>query len=79
MTSIDALRGLVIVAMIYVNDISGAKHVPWWMKHFSDSFKGSGMTFVDLVFPAFVLFIGHGLRVIAAGKWINRPSSLVCV
>jgi hypothetical protein len=21
------------------------------MKHFSDSFKGSGMTFVDLVFP----------------------------
>src|SRR6266705_4356174 len=59
--SIDALRGLVIFAMIYVNDISGAKHVPWWMKHYSDSFKGSGMTFVDLVFPAFLFIVGMSI------------------
>src|SRR5437016_4948083 len=60
-TSIDALRGLVIFTMIYVNDIAGAKHVPWWMKHFSDSFKGSGMTFVDLVFPAFLFIVGMSI------------------
>jgi predicted acyltransferase len=59
--SIDALRGLVIFTMIYVNDIAGAKHVPWWMKHFSDSFKGSGMTFVDLVFPAFLFIVGMSI------------------
>jgi len=52
---------LLIFTMIYVNDISGAKHVPWWMKHFSDSFKGSGMTFVDLVFPAFLFIVGMSI------------------
>src|SRR5437763_16625032 len=70
-TSIDALRGLVILAMIYVNDISGAKHVPWWMKHFSDSFKGSGMTFVDLVFPAFLFIVGMSIP-FALGSRIAR-------
>src|SRR2546421_3669787 len=70
-TSIDALRGLVIFTMIYVNDISGAKHVPWWMKHFSDSFKGSGMTFVDLVFPAFLFIVGMSISS-ALGARLSR-------
>ena len=54
-TSIDALRGLVMFLMIFVNDLAGAgKLVPNWMVHFSDRHRGgSGMTFVDLVFPAF--------------------------
>src|SRR6266704_4019247 len=70
-TSIDALRGLVMFTMIYVNDISGAKHVPWWMKHYSDSFKGSGMTFVDLVFPAFLYIVGMSIP-FALGARIAR-------
>src|SRR2546421_56975 len=70
-TSIDALRGLVIFTMIYVNDIAGAKHVPWWMKHFSDSFKGSGMTFVDLVFPAFLFIVGMSIP-FALGARLSR-------
>src|SRR5256886_3624528 len=70
-TSIDALRGLVIFTMIYVNDIAGAKHVPWWMKHFSDSFKGSGMTFVDLVFPAFLFIVGMSIP-FALGTRLSR-------
>jgi hypothetical protein len=55
-TSIDALRGFVMFMMIYVNDLAGAgKIVPDWMVHFSDRHRGgSGMTFVDLVFPAFL-------------------------
>jgi predicted acyltransferase len=69
--SVDALRGLIIFTMIYVNDISGAKHVPWWMKHFSDSFKGSGMTFVDLVFPAFLFIVGMSIP-FALGARITR-------
>jgi heparan-alpha-glucosaminide N-acetyltransferase len=69
--SIDALRGLVMFTMIYVNDISGAKHVPWWMKHYSDNFKGSGMTFVDLVFPAFLFIVGMSIP-IALGARIAR-------
>src|SRR5437016_12623275 len=74
-TSIDALRGLVIFTMIFVNDISGAKHVPWWMKHYSDSFKGSGMTFVDLVFPAFLYIVGMSIP-FALGARIARGESI---
>ena len=60
-TSIDALRGLVMFTMIYVNDIAGADHVPDWMVHFSDRHRGSGMTFVDLVFPAFLFIVGMSI------------------
>src|SRR5208337_950768 len=58
--SIDALRGFVMFMMIFVNDLAGAgKVVPDWMVHFSDRHHGgSGMTFVDLVFPAFLFLVG---------------------
>src|SRR5271166_4101727 len=61
--SIDALRGLVMFMMIFVNDLAGAgKIVPDWMVHFSDRHQGgSGMTFVDLVFPAFLLIVGMSI------------------
>jgi hypothetical protein len=46
--------------MIFVDDLAGAGEiVPDWMVHFSDRHpKGSGMTFVDLVFPAFLFLVG---------------------
>src|SRR5271155_171165 len=63
-TSIDALRGFVMFMMIFVNDLAGApeKLVPDWMVHFSDRHKGgSGMTFVDLVFPGFLFLVGMSI------------------
>jgi predicted acyltransferase len=63
-TSIDALRGFVMFMMIFVNDLAGApeKIVPDWMVHFSDRHRhGSGMTFVDLVFPAFLFIVGMSI------------------
>src|SRR3954469_18243968 len=60
-TSIDALRGLVMFLMIFVNDIAGAPHAPWWMQHYSEHSEGSGMTFVDLVFPAFLFIVGMSI------------------
>src|SRR5580658_7722856 len=58
--SVDALRGLVMFVMIFVNDLAGAPDeiVPAWMKHFG---KGDGMTFVDLVFPAFLFIVGMSI------------------
>ena len=47
--------------MIFVNDIAGAPHAPWWLKHYSESSEGSGMTFVDLVFPAFLFIVGMSI------------------
>lgn len=54
--SIDAFRGLTIFVMIFVNDLSGAANVPWWMKHIEGD--ADGMTFVDVVFPAFLFIVG---------------------
>jgi len=58
--SIDALRGLVMFVMIFVNDL-GEIHgdiVPPWMKHFRGE---DGMTFVDLVFPGFLFIVGMSI------------------
>jgi len=73
-TSIDALRGFVMFMMIFVNDLAGAPHrlVPDWMVHFSDRHKtGSGMTFVDLVFPAFLFIVGMSIP-FALGSRLNK-------
>ena len=69
-TSIDALRGFVMFMMIFVNDLSGAgKLVPDWMVHFSDRHRGgSGMTFVDLVFPAFLFIVGMSIPFALGGR-----------
>ena len=64
-TSIDALRGLVMFTMIFVNDLAGAPSqlVPDGMVHFSDRHPEgvSGMTFVDLVFPGFLFIVGMSI------------------
>jgi predicted acyltransferase len=69
-TSIDALRGFVMFMMIFVNDLAGAgKVVPDWMVHFSDRHRGgSGMTFVDLVFPAFLFIVGMSVPLALGGR-----------
>ncbi len=70
-TSIDALRGFVMFTMIFVNDLAGApkKVVPNWMVRFSDRHKhGSGMTFVDLVFPAFLFIVGMSIPFALGGR-----------
>jgi heparan-alpha-glucosaminide N-acetyltransferase len=56
-TSINTLRGLLMFAMIFANDlVSGSDRiVPPWMKHFHGK---NGMTFVDMVFPAFLFVVG---------------------
>jgi heparan-alpha-glucosaminide N-acetyltransferase len=56
--------------MIFVNDLAGAgKVVPDWMVHFSDRHRGeSGMTFVDLVFPAFLFIVGMSVPLALGGR-----------
>lgn len=63
--------------MIYVNDLAGAgKIVPDWMVHFSDRHHGgSGMTFVDLVFPAFLFIVGMSIP-FALGSRMSKGEPL---
>jgi predicted acyltransferase len=66
--SVDALRGLVMFTMIFVNDLAGADNVPAWMKHFHGP---NGMTFVDMVFPAFLFIVGISIP-LALGSRLEK-------
>lgn len=57
--SIDALRGITIFVMIFVNELASIKNVPQWMKHMPAD--ADAMTFVDLVFPAFLFIVGMSI------------------
>ncbi|UCE05138.1 MAG: DUF5009 domain-containing protein, partial [bacterium] len=57
--SIDVLRGITILVMLFVNDIAGVRGLPSWMKHVSANIDG--MTFVDVVFPAFLFIVGMAI------------------
>ena len=57
--SIDVGRGIAILLMLFVNDLAGVHGIPSWMKHMPQGMDG--MTFVDLVFPAFLFIVGMSL------------------
>jgi heparan-alpha-glucosaminide N-acetyltransferase len=72
--SVDVLRGLVMFAMVFVNDLAGGRGVPWWMKHYPGN--KSGMTFVDVVFPAFLFIVGMSIPLAVEGRRAKRESWL---
>jgi heparan-alpha-glucosaminide N-acetyltransferase len=55
--TLDVLRGLTILVMVFVNDVAGVRDAPAWMKHVQPH-DADGMTFVDVVFPAFLFIVG---------------------
>ena len=57
--SIDAMRGLVIAAMIFMDHPASRTSVP---KLFLDS-PWSGLTFADLVFPSFMFIVGVSMAI----------------
>jgi predicted acyltransferase len=56
--SVDVLRGLTILLMIYVNDLGRA--APSWMHHIQPP-NADGMTLADVVFPTFLFIVGVAL------------------
>ena len=54
--SIDAFRGITILVMVFVNELAGIRDIPQWMKHVPAD--ADAMTFVDIVFPAFLFIVG---------------------
>jgi heparan-alpha-glucosaminide N-acetyltransferase len=57
--SIDVFRGIIIFTMVFVNELAGIADIPQWMKHLPANVDG--MTFVDLVFPAFLFIVGMSI------------------
>lgn len=57
--SLDIFRGLTIFTMVFVNDVAGVRNLPYWMGHAPAG--GDYMTFVDVVFPAFLFIVGMAI------------------
>ena len=57
--SIDILRALTMVLMIFVNDFWTLTGVPYWMEHRQHGVDGIGLS--DVVFPAFLFIVGLSL------------------
>jgi heparan-alpha-glucosaminide N-acetyltransferase len=57
--SIDILRALTMLLMIFVNDFWTLKGVPYWMEHRKHGVDGIGLS--DVVFPAFLFIVGLSL------------------
>jgi heparan-alpha-glucosaminide N-acetyltransferase len=72
--SLDILRGFVILVMFFVNDIASVTGTPAWIKHIEPS-DADGMTFVDIVFPAFLFLVGVSIP-FAIGSRLNKGATI---
>jgi heparan-alpha-glucosaminide N-acetyltransferase len=57
--TIDILRALTMVLMIFVNDLWSLKGIPEWLGHVERGVDGIGLA--DVVFPAFLFIVGLSL------------------
>ncbi len=56
---IDAFRGLTYLVMVWVNEMHGVAGIsPWWKHMPADA---DAMSFVDVVFPAFLFIVGMAI------------------
>jgi heparan-alpha-glucosaminide N-acetyltransferase len=58
-SSIDILRALTMLLMIFVNDLWSLKNIPGWLEHTSANEDGMGLA--DTVFPAFLFLVGMSI------------------
>src|SRR5688500_176291 len=54
--SIDILRALTMILMIFVNDLWSLQNIPAWLGHVERGVDGIGLA--DIVFPAFLFIVG---------------------
>lgn len=74
LASLDVLRGLTVLVMLFVNDIGGVQGTPAWLRHFHPG-TADGMTLVDAVFPTFLFLVGMSLP-FALGRRRERGEPL---
>jgi heparan-alpha-glucosaminide N-acetyltransferase len=57
--SIDILRALTMVLMIFVNDLWSLTNIPLWLLHTTATQDGMGLS--DVIFPAFLFIVGMSI------------------
>ncbi|HEY3987852.1 MAG TPA: DUF5009 domain-containing protein [Acidobacteriaceae bacterium] len=70
--SIDIFRGITMAVMIFVNDLDSVHGLSKWTYHMPANVDA--MTYVDMVFPAFLFIVGMALP-IAVRQRLKRDAS----
>jgi heparan-alpha-glucosaminide N-acetyltransferase len=70
--SVDIFRGLTMLVMIFVNDLSSVRGLPWWTYHLPADVNG--ITYVDMVFPAFLFIVGMAIP-LAVNRRLEKDDS----
>ncbi len=70
--SIDIFRGFTMLLMIFVNDLSSVRGLPRWTYHAHT--QEDFMTYVDMVFPAFLFILGMALPLAIERRLRKDPS-----
>lgn len=76
--SIDVMRSLTMLLMLFVNDIPGTKGVPHWLFH--AAYNEDMMGFSDTIFPAFLFCVGLSVPFSTYGRLTRGDSkfSILC-
>src|ERR1700754_4081667 len=74
--SIDVLRAITMLLMIFVNDASGVRNTPDWLDH--AKITDDAMGFADVIFPAFLLIVGLSLP-FAIKNRLNKGDSFISI
>ena len=64
--SIDLLRGLDVLLMLFVNEVAGVRDAPAFLGHASRD--ADAMTITDVVFPAFLFIVGMAIPFALGGR-----------
>ncbi|HLF34834.1 MAG TPA: DUF5009 domain-containing protein [Cyclobacteriaceae bacterium] len=64
--TIDILRALTMILMIFVNDLWSLKNIPEWLGHVGRGVDGMGLA--DTVFPAFLFIVGLSIPFAIANR-----------
>lgn len=70
--SIDIFRGITMAVMIFVNDLASVHGLSKWTYHMPA--KVDAMTYVDMVFPAFLFIVGMSLPIAVRQRLKRNPS-----
>jgi heparan-alpha-glucosaminide N-acetyltransferase len=67
--SVDLLRGLDVLLMLFVNEMAGVNGTPAFLRHTPPT--DDGITITDVVFPAFLFIVGMAIP-FALGERVRR-------
>lgn len=70
--SVDIFRGLTMAVMIFVNDLAGTGGLSKWTFHMPANVDA--MSYVDMVFPAFLFIVGMSLPLAVRHRLRRNPS-----